>query len=69
MKEYVFLKQPTDRDFDVPVVLPVIKPLLGEKLKSITTAQNTYPWMGIICCHEELTDEEYTQLKNLIEGI
>lgn len=66
--EYAFLKQPTNGVFHAGIVQSAIR-LISVKIKSVTVATHTRPWVIFVRCNEELTSDEHAAVKAIIERL
>jgi len=66
--EYAFLKQPTNGVFHAGIVQSAVRPI-SVKIKSVTVATHTRPWVVLVRCNEELTSDEHAAVKAIIERL
>ena len=66
MKDYVFLKEPSDPQVDARAIQNHID---HPKVKAVTLATHTQPWVVYLHCHEELTEQERSELAESIANI
>lgn len=68
MFHYAFLTAPKEPPITASMVDAAIKPICP-KAQASTVATHTNPWIIIVHCSEELTDQERTLIGQAIEGI
>lgn len=68
MKEYAFLRPPTQMKIDALAIDKLLKPHIA-KLKASTVAKHTEPWIVILHCSEFLTEAELATAKEMINAI
>ena len=68
MFHYAFLTAPKESPITAFMVDAAIKPICP-KAQASTVATHTNPWIIIVHCSEELTDQERTLIGQAIEGI
>ena len=68
MFHYAFLSAPKEPHITASTVDAAIKPICS-KAQASTVATHTHPWIIIVHCNEELTEQERTLIGQAIEGI
>lgn len=66
LREYVFLKQPTDEPLGAGKLHEKLNGIIGN-LESVTVATHTHPWLVVVRVYGGLSNEECERVREAIE--